>query len=377
MIQIPDLSFQLDSDDYPVAPLDCQLSIRIQPTSSNQDVNSISYLCVVGEDTYTGKIDPDILEAISTHFDLDIEDELWNTDSLTDINLAIQLDRLIATLEPDEITSIASPYTTIWNVEYPKTDEEVRQAFVNVFLAECSLYLVIWDLLCTHNAWQIFPFSWELPLDDPNETVLTGSVINYMNHAISACSVISAGISRPIAWMIESFNNSFSVDYIEGEEIPLVSLSMQVTMAISKYNTTQAGIQRQQMEAYVNSQIAEINKEYIEKQQYILQTLTEIHQELAGLTDRVASLESISGSHSGRLDTLEREVTDLAVNVQGSSLMVDSIEIESNDSQDTRDVSKEEDKNIDSNPGPVLELVSDVEELTERIRVLESLILNR
>lgn len=346
MICIPDLTFTLKSEDHPVAPLDCELTITIKPTTSNQDVMSISYLCIAGEDTYIGNIDTDILEAMSTHLDLDIENEIWNTESLMDINLALQIDRLITTLTPEEINSVASPYTSIWNKEYPKTEEEMRQAFVDVFLAESGLYLTICDLLWTHNAWQIFPFSWELPFEDLDSSILSENAMNYMKLAISACAVISAGISRPISWLIESFCNSFSVDYIEGEELCTTALAMEVTTQVSKYNTAQASIQRQEMENYVNVQMSQIRLEYIEKQQYILQTLTEIHTEQASLVERIAALDM-----SSRLDTLEREVSDLSGIAQGSVCTED-------------------------NPSLLLELSADLQQLTERICVLESLVLN-
>lgn len=350
MISIPDLDFRLKSDDHPISSIDCELSIQIKATSSQQDIKSISYVCILGSETYTNKIDNDILDSISTHFDLDIEDEIWNSESVMDINLAIQLDRLLATLTPEEINSVASPYTTIWNVDYPNNEEDLRQAFVNVFLAECSLYLVVCDLLWTHNAWNIFPFNWELPFEDLDSRIMSSSSIKYMYHAISTCAVVSAGITRPISWLIESFNNSFGVDYIEGEELSLTDLSKEMTIEVSKYNTTQASLQRDEMKKYVEKIVSDINTEYIEKQQYILDKLSEIQQSQIGILDKVNGLESVLNTHSSRLDTLEREVGDLSTTTR---------DLQSN--------GKDEDK-----PSAMLELTADVQQLTERIIVLES-----
>lgn len=212
-----------------------QLHITIRASSDNQDIANIRWEFHDGISYRSGIFDDAIIDALSVNMKCDVSDFLWEIGDADQVSLASRLTKIYHETEIPVRDAICSVWPTITNRDViDSRDHDPKRWFVDVFLAQSSLYLVYMTLLYEHYVWTTLPINFPLPHTYFDQRVLTRDVLLYMRTPLRACRVLGNVFMRELEWLLSGFLNFWVEVYISGDMLDTVKLQVELLNSIAE-----------------------------------------------------------------------------------------------------------------------------------------------
>lgn len=202
MVKISDIETRLLGHQWKDGILDIypQLDLKIRATSNGADICHISYKYNDGVSIITDSLDISLLEAIAKN--------MKNSDSsllrsLNDVDFADKED-------------ICRSHSHIFGLSALNV-LSIDQIFINIFLIQIAIYLIICKLLYDNVLWRSLPLYFELPFDIMDSRMLTSQAMSYMKYPISASRVLGSPFVQEISCLLIGLINIWAMSYEDGE----------------------------------------------------------------------------------------------------------------------------------------------------------------
>jgi len=243
MLAIRGLEINLSGDQWSQTSDLPSLQIKIKPTKNGKDICSIGYLFNDGRGPVKANLDEDLIECITTQMTgIDTADTEWEAGSSTSgaVELLDNLQVLLQDIPDEDIYTMTASYGTIFPSDSMVTaGVDTRQLFIDTFISQVSIYLVICHLLYEDKLWSLLPVTFELPFDTMDGRMLTENAMKFMRFPLRALKIMGGPFVRELEWLLVSFFNGWTDNYTEGDIIQTNEMVLSLLTSISEATLSQ------------------------------------------------------------------------------------------------------------------------------------------
>lgn len=216
-----------DTDELP------RLEIKVKASTTGQDVASIRYGFQNDKSYYQFHISDDVINSILTQLNDDKSELVWDEINPDHISLLHNLEKIMREMSPLDVNSMANVYPQIFKMDVI-TSPNYSQWFIDVFLAQVSVYLATTDLIYRGILQHNFPMHFDMPFEQMDGRILTKYAMDYLRCPLRSLKILGSSFVRELEWIIIGFFNGWSDMYVPGQYVDTQRLTYELTHSMAE-----------------------------------------------------------------------------------------------------------------------------------------------